>query len=237
MDQPAPEPLKPADPPEQGSQTWGGRLVRTRHDLRNPLSEILGFSEILQEEATERGLQPMLPGFDAIHQTAARIFAEVNHWLSPDAIGQRPQNFQELERTIASLSERIISSAESLSEKCDELKNNWVGDDLLRIEGAARRLSETAPGMLRELASALAGPEEDKKARLTEAGAAQASTRARLIQESLAEPGVGLRLTVGGGRQRKQPGTAGAPAAASGLHGFPGGEWTAGSGKAARAAV
>jgi signal transduction histidine kinase len=58
---------------------WTSRLSRIRHDLRNPLSEILGFSEILQEEAIERGLQAMLPEFGAIHQSASRIFAEVNH--------------------------------------------------------------------------------------------------------------------------------------------------------------
>src|SRR2546429_241684 len=42
---------------------WSSRLSRIRHDLRNPLSEILGFSEILQEEAAERGLQQLADAF------------------------------------------------------------------------------------------------------------------------------------------------------------------------------
>src|SRR5437867_13454696 len=88
--------------------TWSSRLGRARHDLRNPLSEILGFSEILQEEAAERGLHQMTPGFAAIHQSAARIFAEVNHWLNPDTIRMTPESFRELEQTIQSLSQRII---------------------------------------------------------------------------------------------------------------------------------
>jgi sigma-B regulation protein RsbU (phosphoserine phosphatase) len=150
------EPGKPGHPAEAGSPSWVGRLSRIRHDLRNPLSEILGFSEILQEEAGERGLQPLLPGFGAIHQAAARIFAEVNHWLNPDTIGQSPESFQELERTIQALAERIIATAEGLSEQCDALENNWGGDDLLRIAGAARRLREDSPAMLRELAAAYA---------------------------------------------------------------------------------
>ena len=150
------EPGTSARSAEASSPSWVGRLSRVRHDLRNPLSEILGFSEILQEEAGERGLQPLLPGFGAIHQAAARIFAEVNHWLNPDTIGQSPESFQELERTIQSLAERIIATAEGLSEKCDALENNWGGDDLLRIAGAARRLREDSPAMLRELAAAYA---------------------------------------------------------------------------------
>src|SRR2546430_6733605 len=124
--------------------TWSSRLSRIRHDLRNPLSEILGFSEILQEEAAERGLQQLLPGFGQIHQAASRIFGEVNHWLNPDTIRMTPESVHELERTVQSLSQRIISTAENLSEKCDELENNWVGDDLLRIEGAARKLQDLA---------------------------------------------------------------------------------------------
>ena len=115
------DPDQPSDPrasPE--GQSWSSRLGRARHDLRNPLSEILGFSEILQEEAAERGLEQMVPGFAAIHQSAARIFAEVNHWLNPDTIQLTPESFHELERTVQSLSQRIIATAESLSAKLEE---------------------------------------------------------------------------------------------------------------------
>lgn len=190
MEQKADRPLKqPGSPSDQDNQSWPGRLSRIRHDLRNPLSEILGFSEILQEEAVERGLQAMLPGFAAIHQAAARIFAEVNHWLSPDTIGQTSESFQELERTIQTLSERIISTAETLSEKCDDLKNNWVGDDLLRIEGAARRLRDTAPGMLHELAAAFAISCKAKDAVGGEATAGDTSIQGKKLPEAEIEPG------------------------------------------------
>ena len=159
--------LKSDAPVQSGSQSWAARLSRIRHDLRNPLSEILGFSEILQEEAAERGLQPMLPGFRRIHQTAEQIFAEVNHRLSPNSLGQMRESFQDLERTIHSLSESIIATAEILSKECDDLENNWVGDDLLRICGAARRLRDTAPVMLSELAAAFTVATEGKAGGVT----------------------------------------------------------------------
>ena len=178
MEQNFDEALKPGRPADQGSQSWAGRLSRIRHDLRNPLSEILGFSEILQEEAVERGLQPMLPGLGAIHQTASRIFAEVNHWLTPNTLGQTMESFQELEHTIQTLSARIISTAESLSEKCDDLKNNWVGDDLLRIGGSARRLRDTAPVMLGELAAFFAGREKLQDAAAAEAAGCDTAIQA-----------------------------------------------------------
>ena len=183
------EPGKPARPAEASSPSWVGRLSRVRHDLRNPLSEILGFSEILQEEAGERGLQPLLPGFGAIHQAAARIFAEVNHWLNPDTIGQSLESFQELERTIQSLAERIIATAEGLSEKCDALENNWGGDDLLRIAGAARRLREDSPAMLRELAATYASGNGGQGVGANEKADRDTSIQAKRLNGVEVEPG------------------------------------------------
>jgi phosphoserine phosphatase RsbU/P len=183
------DPGQSGHPAAAGSPSWAGRLSRIRHDLRNPLSEILGFSEILQEEADERGLQPLLPGFGAIHQTAARIFAEVNHWLNPDTIGQSPESFQELERTIQTLAERIIATAESLSEKCDALENNWGGDDLLRIEGAARRLRDDSPTMLRELATAYANGSGGQAVDAGEKAGRDTSIQAKRLHSGEVEPG------------------------------------------------
>ncbi len=183
------ESLNTGRPADHTSEPWAGRLSRIRHDLRNPLSEILGFSEILQEETNERGLQPLIPGFVAIHQSAARILAEVNHWLTPDTIGQTPECFRELDQTIELLSEKIISTAESLSEKCDALENNWIGDDLLRIAGAARRLRESAPPMLSELATAFARSAEAKTFGVTEAIAGGTSVPARGAPGADAEKG------------------------------------------------
>lgn len=151
-----PDPPTPRPTSAAAELTWAGRLSRIRHDLRNPLSEIIGFSEILQEEAAERGVQQLLPGFGQIHQSATRIFGEVNHWLNPDTLQLSRDSFRELERTVQALSQGIIATAESLSDKCDALENNWVGDDLLRIEGAARRLRDIAPPLLKELADTLA---------------------------------------------------------------------------------
>jgi phosphoserine phosphatase RsbU/P len=189
MNQNVDESMSPGPAAGHGGQTWVAQLGQVRHDLRNPLSEILGFSEILQEEATEPALQPILPAVNAMHQTAARIFAEVNHWLSPDSARQTPNSFHELQQTIQTLSERIITAAENLSEKCDELQNNSVGDDLLRIQGAARRLRDSAPAMLRQLATSFAAAKEPQSTGTTQGDPAEASARSRLIQESRAEAG------------------------------------------------
>jgi DNA-binding response OmpR family regulator len=151
----------PADPapqaaPAPGStgRAWTSRLGKARHDLRNPLTEILGFSEVLQDEAAEHGWRELLPGFQGIHQAASRILADVNHSLNPDTLRAAPGSLSGLEQTIHRLSAEILAATERLSDQCDQLETCTLGDDLLRIAGATHTLRKIAPGLLGGLAVA-----------------------------------------------------------------------------------
>jgi phosphoserine phosphatase RsbU/P len=126
----------------------GAIAAKVRHDLRNPLSDILGFCDVLREEAVERQLDQLLPDFTLIHDAASRIFAEVNHALSPDNLKVGTPDFSALEATIRLHAEKVLFSAESLSEKCDLLELNSFGDDLLRIASSARKLRDGTPALL-----------------------------------------------------------------------------------------
>ena len=84
-----------ATPPSSGS-SWTSRLSTVRHDLRNPLGEIVGFAEMLLDEAGEQRLPALLPGLQAIRQMANRILADVNHALNPDTLRLSPQVLAEL---------------------------------------------------------------------------------------------------------------------------------------------
>jgi phosphoserine phosphatase RsbU/P len=126
----------------------GAIAAKVRHDLRNPLSDILGFCDVLREEAVERQLDQLLPDFTLIHDAASRIFAEVNHALSPEKLKVGTADFSALEATIRLHAEKVLFSAESLSAKCDLLEPNSFGDDLLRITSSARRLRDGSPALL-----------------------------------------------------------------------------------------
>ena len=128
------------------------QVSKARHDLRNPLSDILGFGQILQEEALAAGHLHLIPDFQTVQEAATHIFVEVNHCLNLDTIKSEPESLPRLRRTIHLYSEKIIALAEGLSEKCDTLQNNSFGDDLLRIMGSARQLQTLAPTLL-DLAS------------------------------------------------------------------------------------
>src|SRR5438093_10561832 len=148
------DPNLPQTPRAVVGQFLCTRISKSRHDLRNPLRDILGFGESLQEEAWAAGHQHLIPDFRAVHEAAAHIFAEVNHCLNLDNIKSEPENIRKLQQTILVYSEKIITLTESLSEKCDTLENNSFGDDLLRITGSARQLQTLAPALLDSLTKA-----------------------------------------------------------------------------------
>jgi adenylate cyclase len=127
------------------------RLSALRHDLRNPLSEIIGFAEVLIEEAPGRNAAALLEGLEVIRQSAHRILADVNHALNPDTIRSSPGALNGLHETLQELGVRILEKAQQLSDQCDELGMLSMGEDLLRITSSARRLREIAPSALEAL--------------------------------------------------------------------------------------
>jgi phosphoserine phosphatase RsbU/P len=129
----------------------GAVAAKVRHDLRNPLSDILGFCDVLREEAVERRLDQLLPEFKLIHDAASHIFSEVNHALSPENLKFSNADFAALEATVRLHADKILSSTESLSTKCDLLDPNSFGDDLLRISSSARKLRDTSPALLAQI--------------------------------------------------------------------------------------
>jgi phosphoserine phosphatase RsbU/P len=139
----------------------GAIAAKVRHDLRNPLSDILGFCDVLREEAVERHLDQLLPEFKLIHDAASHIFSEVNHALSPEYLKYGGADFAPLEAVIRLHADKILSSTESLSAKCDLLDPNSFGDDLLRISSSARKLRDTSPALLARIREQPTGPSSD----------------------------------------------------------------------------
>ncbi len=69
------------------SEPWASSqhefLARLRHDLRTPLNQIIGYSEMLQEDAAEKGQKEMLPDLGKIHDAAKNLLAIIHDNLTP----------------------------------------------------------------------------------------------------------------------------------------------------------
>ena len=72
---------------EETFETKRGDVQRLCHDLRTPVNQIIGYSEMLQEEAEEIGRKKYLPDLRKIRDAAASWLGLMEEHLLPNGIG------------------------------------------------------------------------------------------------------------------------------------------------------
>ena len=86
---------KPEAPAEQAPSPrapahLSGADAHLRHTLRTPLNHIIGYSELLLEEAKERGLEDMMADLRNIHTAGKELLALINDLFDPAAVDADP---------------------------------------------------------------------------------------------------------------------------------------------------
>jgi hypothetical protein len=66
---------------EQANRTKSSFLANMSHELRTPLNAIIGYSEMLEEEARDRGLGELAPDLGKIHAAGRHLLALINDVL------------------------------------------------------------------------------------------------------------------------------------------------------------
>ena len=60
-------------------------FAQARHDLRTPVNQIIGYSELLEEQAEEEGQADFIPDLKKIQKAARRQLELIDKYLSPAA--------------------------------------------------------------------------------------------------------------------------------------------------------
>jgi CheY-like chemotaxis protein len=142
-------------------------LTRLRHDLRNPLGQIVGFAEILAEEAQSAHIRSLLDPLHAIQEAANDALHAVNETLT-----MRPEGLHRAE--VHRLSSQLQTCTEVIHRKVADVRGlnlvgppNSLAEDLQRIDTAAGELASLAaadlPRYHRRQAAALDGPHAASK--------------------------------------------------------------------------
>lgn len=69
------------DQATEANRTKSTFLANMSHELRTPLNAIIGYSEILEEEARDKGLQELLPDIDRIEMAGRHLLGVINDIL------------------------------------------------------------------------------------------------------------------------------------------------------------
>jgi len=128
----APVPERPGSRPLRNAD-----LAELRHNLRTPINHILGYAEMLIEDAALVNHTPALDALRHVHSAARGALADVNEILA-NRESVEPSEIQRLSAKIQPRVDRILDCGESMRGELG-VPPDWNGD-LDRIESAARTL-------------------------------------------------------------------------------------------------
>ena len=117
-----------------------------KHELRTPLNHIVGYCELLLEEADDRGGERFAPGLQRIHGAGKRLLSVVNDLFDPDKDGPlNPPGSVALDDLRAPLGE-ILDEVAMLQKETAASGRADVLADLAKIANAARELLALVEG-------------------------------------------------------------------------------------------
>src|SRR5256885_1773446 len=130
-------PGAPASPPANPAPRKRP-LAKIRHDLRTPINHIVGFSEILIEDAADQAPESFLRDLQKIRAGGDRLLALINQHFNDDAFPAAKPDLHQLCHELRTPVNHIIGYSELLSDQCADLGLPHFQGDLQKINAAAR---------------------------------------------------------------------------------------------------
>ena len=169
------------------AERLGQKVSHVRHDLRSPLTNIIGFADILIEEASAEGLATFLEDFRRIRQLSGQIFDAINKTLEIDSLQKKPATILHLQGEILETVPGIRAAIKLLLTQSAVKENKVYAEDLERISAGAEQLLERGQHMLDELSevlrSVIAEERELRATRMLETGDSAFITRQIIDQK------------------------------------------------------
>ncbi|MEX2262267.1 MAG: adenylate/guanylate cyclase domain-containing protein [Bryobacteraceae bacterium] len=125
------------------------RIRELRHNLRTPINHILGYCEMLLEDAQEAGREECVENLTKIHAGGKQALSLINRQLSPETTHMGQLDFDCLRRDLAEPLDLILAAGGVL-----EGQGEVNAADLAKIRSAAERLSS----LVEEAVAFEAGP-------------------------------------------------------------------------------
>ncbi len=127
---------EPNQPPLDSDQKF--RLAKIRHDLRTPINHVIGYSEILQEDAEGEVPLEFLNDLSKIHSGGQQLLGLINRYLGEESFLTRNNDLQVLCHELRTPANHIIGYGELLLDLCEELDKPGFKPDLEKIIHAGK---------------------------------------------------------------------------------------------------
>src|SRR5436190_11063333 len=128
-------PPRDADDNHGVKNKFSGNL---KHELRTPLNHIIGYCEMLIEQAQDDGLDIFLADLNRIHSAGEQLLAVVDDLCDP--VAHRQMDEASMHQEVRTPLNQVIGYAEMLQEQAKELGHDSFASDLQKVHTAGRRL-------------------------------------------------------------------------------------------------
>jgi signal transduction histidine kinase/DNA-binding response OmpR family regulator len=105
------------DAAEAANQAKSAFLANMSHELRTPMNAILGYSEMLVEEAEDAGQEDFVPDLQRIHQSGSHLLALINDVLDLAKIESGKMEAYAEDFEVDSLIDEVSATAQTLMGK------------------------------------------------------------------------------------------------------------------------
>ena len=126
--------------PDGGEEAHKSTLARLRHDLRTPLNQIIGYSELLVETVDEHDISDVVPPLEEIHRAGTDMLGKLNDELAPWKVQSGQVSLPNLQAQLLD----PLRLVEDACSRCSEIAGRQgavdVVDDLSKIREAVTNL-------------------------------------------------------------------------------------------------
>jgi len=140
-----------ADAAPSPGEEFTEKVAHIRHDVRSPLTNIIGFAEILVEEATAAGEEILLADFRRIRQLSGEILERVGAVLDVESLRNDPATPTDLKSYILQKAPGIKTAISILRTQSLVKQSETYQDDLDRIESGTDDLIKRSTELLETL--------------------------------------------------------------------------------------
>lgn len=123
--------------PAAGPASTVDRLARIRHDLRTPASHILGYAEMLQEQAAELNQTRFLGDLKRIEAAGRQLVELIRDELTPERLQSGTVPLRDLHAVLRTPLNHVVGYTEMLLELAETERAEALVPDLRKIHAAA----------------------------------------------------------------------------------------------------
>src|SRR5262245_1606205 len=119
-----------------------------RHDLRTPINHIVGYSDLMLEDAVGAALEPLIPDLRRIQAAGRELLAMVNNFFAPARAAVEEDELRRMCHGLRTPLDTVIGYSDLLREEAADLGQGAAVADLVRIRAAGEHMLRLVDAVL-----------------------------------------------------------------------------------------